>query len=163
VEIETFPVLDALMSVEQGLQTLRSADRSALVVRNGGAYGFVNASSLVFAKADQTAVTLRELGGTPPIVPVMLAEIPNMTLDFSAPQAALEFENYLDRKKLEFVILATTYSQALIASRHESAMVEKRASPRDCYCKTDGKPVVSGTHHGNCPYDPTHVGTVRCV
>jgi hypothetical protein len=35
------------------------------------------------------------------------------------------------------------------------------ASPHDCYCRVDGKPVEGGRTGGDCPYG--HDGAVRCV
>jgi hypothetical protein len=36
-----------------------------------------------------------------------------------------------------------------------------QASPQDCYCKVDGKPVPGGKTGSDCPYG--HRGSVRCV
>jgi len=146
------------------IQLMQSANRSALVVRSFDTqYSLVEAPEIVFAKAEGTPQTLAPLTLRTPLslVPPALI-VPGAALDFSTLPVQMKLEQFMDGANVLFVLLATTPTRAVIASRNETDMPDP-ASPRDCYCKTDRKPVVPGVQYGNCPHDGTHLGTVRCV
>ena len=164
MEIDIFPVVLPETPIASALQSMQWANRSALVVRGVGAqYSLVEAPEIVFAKAEGTAQTLAPLTSRTPLslVPPNLI-VPGAPLDFGMLPTELALEQFMDGANVRFVILAITPTRAVVASRNETDMPDQ-ASPRDCYCKTDRKPVVPGVPNGNCPHNGSHLGTVRCV
>jgi hypothetical protein len=163
MEIQMFPIVDATTRPLDAFNVLRSENRSALVVPEGPQFSFIDAADIVFAHVDRLAQHLAQISKKTSL-PVFQDTLPPVgVFDFRDPMMASRVESYMDARGVRFVILAMTYSRALVASRHEPDMDPKQASPRDCYCRTDREPVEQGVDHGNCPHDPTHVGTVRCV
>lgn len=162
MEIQMFPIVDATTRPLDAFNVLKWANRSALVVPEGPQFSFVDAADIVFAHVDHQAQNLAQISKKTSL-PVFQDTLAVGVFDFRDPMVASRVESYMDAHAVRFVILAMTYSRALVASRHEPEMDPKQASPRDCYCRTDREPVEQGVDNGNCPHDPAHVGTVRCV
>ncbi len=162
MEIEVFPVVDSKLSLDNALAVLKQGNRSAIVIQEGEFYSLVEAPDIVIGAAEGAAPHLSRLQGLLKLNVLPLSTITAGLLDFNNPDVVGELERYLDTSGSRFVILAATPSRALLASRSELDMMPLQASPRDCYCKSDRKPVFPGVHYGNCPHDSNHVGTVRC-
>lgn len=172
MEIDSFPLASPDLRLDYALANLRQASRSALVIADGPSCSLVTAADIVIALAEESLIDLSgikegiELATFSPSVRLVnfsLWKTPDRFLDFRNPQLARQLEEYLDEQKVRFAILALSHSRALLVSRYEGDMAPLQASPLDCYCKTDRKAVSPGVDRGNCPYDSSHRGTVRCV
>src|SRR5437660_840885 len=172
MEIDSVPVASSDLRLDYALANLRQACRSAIVIADGPSYSLVTAADIVIALAEKSSIDLSGIKErvrlatlSPSVKPASFSlwRTPDRFLDFRNPQLARELEEYLDEQNVRFGILALTYSRALLMSRHEGDMHPLQASPLDCYCKTDRKAVSPGVDRGNCPYDSSHRGTVRCI
>lgn len=158
-----FPIVDATTPLLAAFDVLKRENRSALIVPEGPHFSFVDAADIVFAKADGIAQSVAQIP-IKTLLPVFQDGLPpGGVFDFRDVAMASRVESYMDGRGVTFVILAMTGSRALVASRHEPDMDPKQASPRDCYCRSDHEAVENGIDYGNCPRDPSHIGTVRCV
>ncbi|MGA2736732.1 MAG: hypothetical protein ABSG65_04700 [Bryobacteraceae bacterium] len=162
MEIELFPVYDSGLNLQNALSFLKQENRSAIVVQEGNSYALAEVPDMVIAAAEKTATELKQLTTLVPLTVLPFSAISEGLLDFRNPSTISSLERYLDALQQRFVILAVTPARALVASRHEPDMTPLQASPQDCYCKIDRKPVSPGVRYGNCPHDSKHVGTVRC-
>ncbi|MGA8429274.1 MAG: hypothetical protein WB729_05605 [Candidatus Sulfotelmatobacter sp.] len=172
MEIDSVPLARSDLRLVDALANLRQTCRSAIVIAEGPSYSLVTAADIVIALAEKSS---KDLSGIEERVRLAIFspslklasfspwKTPGRFLDFRNPELARELEEYLDEQNVRFAILALSYSRALIMSRHEGDMAPLQASPLDCYCKTDRKAVSPGIDRGNCPYDSSHRGTVRCV
>jgi hypothetical protein len=181
MEIDSFPVAPTDAPLEYTLAILKEAQRSAVVTADAVSYSLVTAAEIVIARAEESATTLSGIRDRAPLTAfpysMLFAQIGRFlqllrrgykggriegVLDFRDPDLARRVEQYLDERKIRYAIFALTSSRALLVSRFESDMRSLQASPSDCYCKADLKPVSPGVHRGDCPYDYSHKGTVRC-
>jgi hypothetical protein len=163
VDFEAYPVVTHQSTLKQAFQEMKDACRSALVVTNGSKYAFVEAPEIVLATSEQTAATLEPLMKRTPLDIVPMSKIGGDALDFTQQALQVQLEQYMDDANVRFVLLAVSFSSAIVASRSEEETMKSRASPRDCYCRVDRLPVSPGRTGGNCPHDATHTATVRCV
>jgi hypothetical protein len=172
MEVDSVPVASSDLRLDYALANLKQAGRSAMVIADGPSYSLVTAADIVIAAAERSSsdlsgikdrMRLATFSPSVKLASFTLWKTPDRFLDFRNPQLARELEEYLDEQNVHFAILALSYSRALLVSRHEGDMLPLQASPVDCYCKTDRKAVSPGVDRGNCPYDSSHRGTVRCI
>lgn len=165
MEIDLFPVVTAFETLGAAFDVMTHSNRSALVVdsgpESGSRYAFVEAVDIVIAMAEQSANVLGPLTGRTPLRLVQPRDVGLTAFLFGVNLADAALERYFEASMDRFVLLAITGTRAVVASRNESDMPEQ-ASPKDCFCTIDRKPVSPGKNYGNCPYDARHGGSVRC-
>lgn len=173
MEIDSFPLASSPdLALGNALAILKENMRSAIVVAEDASYSMVTAADIVIANAEQSAATLGGIRDRLQLITFPYRTLPLLAfphgvftravLDFRDPALARLLEQYLHKRKARFAILGLSFSRALLVSVSESDMHPLQASPKDCYCKADGKAVSPGVHLGDCPHDLSHKGTVRC-
>lgn len=165
MEIDLFPVVTPGETLDAAFGIMTLANRSALVVDTGAnsgfRYAFVEAVDLVIAMAEKSATVLGPLTTRTPLKLVRPVDVGLTAFMFGFEPADAALESYFRASNDRFVLLAVTGTRAVVASRHEDDMPEQ-ASPKDCFCTIDRKPVSPGMNYGNCPHDWRHSGAVRC-
>ncbi|QHN03795.1 hypothetical protein FTO74_10725 [Granulicella sp. WH15] len=150
------------LSLRNAFAGLKQAARSALVFADGQSYSLFFAADIAIAIAERSSDTLSGVERRTALISLPLFEFPRGFLDFRDTGLAARVEHFLDSQKQRYALVAISTANALIVSRQETDMFAIQASPVDCYCTADRKPVSSGVSGGNCPHDYSHMGTVRC-
>jgi hypothetical protein len=157
----TLPLVSSEMTVSTALSTMRSRACAGLVILDGSDYWLIEAASVVIAISDRhEATTIGELARRR----VLFAPMP----DFREANVdiKLELRDWLDHFDVKYAAVATDFStgyeSVAILTYEERLRMELGASPHDCYCSVDKRPVARGRTGGNCGI-PEHGRSVRCV
>jgi hypothetical protein len=142
----SLPILDRTASGEEALAAMKEHGRSGVIVQKGKRFWLYGAGHVVLALADNSTATLAEIEPT------------------------IELHRHQQRKASGYstASLRTARfpgdqegSPKILLSVESDLMDILQASPQDCYCKVDGKPVPGGKTGSDCP--DGHRGSVRCV
>jgi hypothetical protein len=165
MEIDVFPVVTSGVPLDTAFGTMTHLNRSAMVVDSGplsaARYAFVEAADVVFAMSDGVGKVEQPLTSRTPLRLLRPMDLGLQTFIFGVSEADGALERHFAQFQDDLVLLAVTGTRAVVASRHEYKMPEQ-ATPKDCYCTLDRKPVSPGKNHGDCPHDRRHSGAVRC-
>lgn len=142
----SLPMLDRTASCEEALAAMKEHGRSGVIVQDRGRFLLYGAGHVVVALADNSTVTLAEIKPT------------------------TELRRYRQRKVRGYSIASVRGARFLgdmegspkiLFSVEGDLLDALQASPQDCYCRVDGKPVPGGKTGSDCPEG--HRGSVRCV
>ena len=165
MEIDVFPVVTPGVSLDVAFGIMTDWHRSAMVVDNGpvadARYVLVEAVDVVTAMAERRAKSLQGLEHRTPLRLVVPMDVGLTDFRFDRNLAHTAVDRYFEVSQDRFVLIAITNTRAVVVSRHEDDMPEQ-ASPKNCYCTIDRKPVSPGKNNGDCPHDGRHFGSVRC-
>jgi hypothetical protein len=162
MEIDIFPVLGSNEPLTRAFDVMTASSRSGVVVESHDSYSLIEAVDVVVGIAEQGShAVLGQVQNGVPLPLLQPSDLGLTTFDFRLGSTHHALEQYLDGQKTSLALLVVTGWRALVASRNEYKMPEQ-AAPKDCFCKTDRKPVSPGVDKGDCPHDTRHLGSVRC-
>ena len=141
----SLPILDRTASGEEALAAMKEHGRSGVIVQRGERFWLYGAGHVVLALADNSAATLAEIEPTTELYPWQ-RRASGYSMDLLR---AARFPG--DQEG----------SSKILLSLEGDLLGVLQASPQDCYCKVDGKPVPGGKTGSDCP--DGHRGSVRCV
>ncbi len=140
----SLPIVDRTASGEEALAAMKEHGRSGVIVQKGERFWLYGAGHVVLALADNSTATLAEIKPTTELYPYQRGSGYSMdllrTARFPGDQEG---------------------SSKILLSLESDLLDVLQASPQDCYCKVDGKPVPGGKTGSDCP--DGHRGSVRCV
>jgi len=138
------PILDRTTSAKEALGMMKEHGRSGVIVRTGERFWLYGAGHVVLGLANNPTATLAEI------------------------EPITELHHYEKAVGYSMASLRAARFPGDYEGSHEYLLSLKRdlldilqASPQDCYCKVDGKPVPGGKTGSDCP--DGHRGSVRCV
>lgn len=144
----SLPILDRSASAKEALTAMKEDAKSGVIAHSQGQFWLYSAGQVVVALSENPDVTLAEIQ-------------PTKELNAQLPPKW---------KTSAYSIISARYagSAELVKGLHDIVFSVERdwfdalqASPQDCYCKVDGKPVAGGATGADCP--DGHRGSVRCV
>jgi hypothetical protein len=142
----SLPILDRTASGEEALAAMKEHGRSGVIVQRGERFWLYGAGHVVLALADNSGATLADIKPTTELYPY------RQNRASGSPTALLGAARFLGDQD---------GSPKIVFSLEDDLLDVLQASPQDCYCKVDGKPVPGGKTGSDCPYG--HRGSVRCV
>jgi hypothetical protein len=165
MEIDIFPIVFAGETLDSAFGSMTYLNRSAMVVDSGplsaDRYAFVEAADVVFAMSDGVKKVEQPLTSRTPLRLLRPMDLGLQAFIFGVSEADGALEKFFAGVQDDLALLAVTGTRAVVVSRHEYKM-PGQATPKDCYCTLDRKPVSPGKNHGDCPHDRRHSGSVRC-
>jgi hypothetical protein len=150
------PLIPRTSSAQDALQLMRARSISGIMAYDPGPrFWLYTAADLVVALATDPDIGLTDIRVARPLKLKPGQEVRLRRTMFPAlPRPGTEpRRRRLPRLPIEFSVASLVIDASIIP------LLE--ASPLDCYCKEDGKPVVDGKQGGDCP--DGHRGSVRCV
>jgi hypothetical protein len=142
----SLPILDRTASGDEALTAMKQHGRSGVIVQSGERFWLYGAGHLVLALADNSTATLAEIEPTTELYPYRQNRASGYSI---ASLRAARFPG--DQEGAPKILL----------SLEGDLLDVLQASPQDCYCKVDGKPVPGGKTGSDCP--DGHRGSVRCI
>jgi hypothetical protein len=142
----SLPILDRTASGEEALAAMKEHGRSGVIVQRGERFWLYGAGHVVLALADNSGATLADIKPTTELYPY------RQNRASGSSTASLRAARFLGDQD---------GSPKILLSLEGDLLDVLQASPQDCYCKVDGKPVPGGKTGSDCPYG--HRGSVRCV
>ena len=140
----SLPIVDRTASGEEALAAMKEHGRSGVIVQKGERFWLYGAGHVVLALADNSTATLAEIKPTTELYPYQRGSGYSMD-SLRAARFPGDQEG----------------SPKILLSLEGDLLDVLQASPQDCYCKVDGKPVTGGKTGSDCP--DGHRGSVRCV
>jgi hypothetical protein len=142
----SLPVLDRTASGEEALAAMREHGRSGVIVQRGERFWLYGAGHVVLALADNSGARLAEIKPTTELYPY------RQNRASRSSTASLSTARFLGDQE---------GSPKILLSLDSGLLNVLQASPQDCYCRVDGKPVPGGKAGSDCP--DGHHGSVRCI
>ena len=145
----TLPVIDASGSAAEALRLMRDHACSAVIAFGAGRPLLYDAAQIVIALAKDPATRLS-------------AMTPTTELAGTATMSRVSRARVLRIGSTSGRLRRAGASKAAISYRIDPFLLRRvAASPKDCYCSVDRKPVSGGSNGGDCPRG--HRQSVRCV
>jgi hypothetical protein len=147
------PVIDASVSALEAMDLMRSHSLSGVIGHKDKNFRLYTASQVVSRLADDRSARLADVEST------------ELHSQRKRSRTMRSLGLRLDSPGIAAVKAALAGSSRSPRSAWFSVAASLipllEATPRDCYCRVDGKSVAGGTNGGDCPFG--HHGTVRCI
>jgi hypothetical protein len=147
------PVIDASVSALEAMDLMRSHSLSGVIAHKDNKFQLYTASQIVSRLADDRSSRLADVESTELHSRRKRSRtMRSLGLRPDSPGIAAVKDALAGSSRTP---------RSVLFSVDASLIPLLEATPRDCYCRVDGKAVVGGTNGGDCPYG--HRGSVRCI
>ncbi len=148
------PIVDASAPAIEALRLMREHSLSAVIAHANKRFWLYTASQVVMSLADDYSSRLADVESTVELhsQPKRKRLTRSLGLRRDSPGMA---------KLKEALSGSSLQPQGIMFAVDQNLIPLLEATPKDCYCRVDGKAVAGGTTGADCP--DGHRGSVRCI